>query len=184
ALGAIPWRTPTERRAQRFARYGIRCGGNRWSRPCRGRKATRRPATSPITIGSLGIPNGVSTTTSSTASRNLYRPEPPMTAIAASALSAGPGSAGPALACAGPAMAGPAPFEADGDEELLEEEEDEGAPEEPLATGVFLSPPLSRLLSEDDPESGPELDAPSPAFPFAEASAGSAAFWSLRLSVR
>ena len=49
--------------------------------------------------------------------------------------------------------------------------------DEPLAAGVvFLSPPLSPLLSEDDPESEAELDAPSLAFPFAEASAGSAAF--------
>jgi hypothetical protein len=63
---------------------------------------------------------------------------------------------------------------------------DDADADEPLAAGVvfFLSPPLSPLLSEDDPESEPELDAPSLAFPFAEASAGSAAFWSLRLSVR
>ena len=29
ALGASTWRTPSERSAHRFARYGIRCGGNR-----------------------------------------------------------------------------------------------------------------------------------------------------------
>src|SRR5215471_18421341 len=118
-------RTPIERRAQRFARYGIRCGGNLWSRPCRGRKATRRPATSPITIGSLGIPNGVSTTTSSTASRNSYRPEPPITAVPGSALPVGPVSADPVRACAGSATAGQATFEPDEDEELPDEEEDD-----------------------------------------------------------
>src|SRR5258708_28250846 len=72
----------------------MRCGGTLWSRPCRGRKATRRPATSPITTGSLGIPNGVSTTTSSTASRNSYSPEPPMTPIAARSVLARSATAG------------------------------------------------------------------------------------------
>src|SRR5258708_34625574 len=74
----------------------MRCGGTLWSRPCRGRKATRRPATSPITTGSLGIPNGVSTTTSSTASRNSYSPEPPMTPIAARSVLARSATAGQA----------------------------------------------------------------------------------------
>jgi purine nucleoside phosphorylase len=40
------------------------------SRPCRGRNATRLPATSPTAIGSLGGPNGVSILTSSASSRN------------------------------------------------------------------------------------------------------------------
>jgi hypothetical protein len=102
--------------------------------------------------------------------------------VPASPLRAGPVSAGPVWACAGPAPAGQATFEPDEDEELPDEEADA---DEPLPAGVvFFSPPLSPLLSEDDPESEPELDAPSPAFPFAEASAGSAAFLSLRLSVR
>ena len=58
AHGASTCRTPQARSAQRLARYGIRCGGNRWSTPCRGRKATRRPATSPRTTGPDGAPNG------------------------------------------------------------------------------------------------------------------------------
>ena len=39
---------------------GIWCGGKRWSRPCRGRNATRRPPTSATVIGSDGAPYGVS----------------------------------------------------------------------------------------------------------------------------
>ena len=61
-------RTPSSRRAQALARYGTRWGGSEWSRPWRGRNATRRPPTSPIVTGAAGGPNGVSTTTSSTSS--------------------------------------------------------------------------------------------------------------------
>src|SRR5260370_40065408 len=107
-----------------FARYGMRWGGNRWSRPCRGRKATRRPPTSPIPTGSLGIPNGVSMTASSMASTNAYRPEPPMTPMSASAVSATVVSAttGPARSV----TARQATFEPDeGEEEDDEPEEDD-----------------------------------------------------------
>src|ERR1700730_18141381 len=71
ALGAITCRTPSERSAHMFARYGMRCGGNRWSRPCRGRNATRRPATSPTLTGSLGGPKGGCTATSSGGGEDL-----------------------------------------------------------------------------------------------------------------
>ena len=70
ALGAMICRTPTDRSAHMLARKGILCGGNRWSRPCRGRNATRLPPISPITSGSLGGPYGVSILTSSAESRN------------------------------------------------------------------------------------------------------------------
>ena len=43
--------------------WALLAEGRRWSRPCRGRKATRRPATVPTCGGSLGGPNGVSTGT-------------------------------------------------------------------------------------------------------------------------
>ncbi|HEV2239902.1 MAG TPA: hypothetical protein VGR98_02560, partial [Streptosporangiaceae bacterium] len=75
-------------------------------------------------------------------------------------------SAGPGWPCAGSATAGQATFEPDEDEELLDEESDDADPDDPpLTVVVFLSPPLSPLPSEDDPESEPELDAPSLAFP-------------------
>ena len=47
-------RTPSSFMAQTFARYGIACGGSSWSRPWRGRKATRLPPTSPIVNGADG----------------------------------------------------------------------------------------------------------------------------------
>ena len=38
---------------------GMRCGGKRWSRPCRGRNATRRSPTSPTVIGPWAGRTGV-----------------------------------------------------------------------------------------------------------------------------
>jgi hypothetical protein len=107
-----------------------------------------------------------------------------MTPISANTVSASPASAGTGLARS--TTAGQATFEPDEDEELgpdeEEEPEDDADEDEPLP--AFLSLPLSPLPSEDDPESGLELEPPSPDFPFDEATAGSAPFWPLRLSVR
>src|SRR5215213_6649137 len=61
----------------------MRCGGYSWPRPCRGRKATGRPATSPTETGADGAPYGVSTGTSSASSRNVKKPLPPITATSA-----------------------------------------------------------------------------------------------------
>ena len=44
--------------------------GASWCAPCRGTKATQRPATSPIEIGPDGSPYGVSTTCSVASGRN------------------------------------------------------------------------------------------------------------------
>ncbi len=63
-------RTPSSFIAHRFARYGICAGGSSWSRPWRGRNATRLPPISPIANGADGFPYGVATSTSSTSSRN------------------------------------------------------------------------------------------------------------------
>ena len=63
-------RTPSSFIPQTFARYGIACGGSSWLRPWRGRKATRLPSSSPSTNGAEGLPYGVSSSTSSTSSRN------------------------------------------------------------------------------------------------------------------
>src|SRR5881392_1341585 len=57
----------------------MRCGGMRWPRPWRGKKATVTPSTWPIITLSLGGPYGVATLSSSTSSSNWYRPEPPKT---------------------------------------------------------------------------------------------------------
>jgi hypothetical protein len=86
AHGASTWRTPISRRAHRLARYGMRWGGNRWSRPCRGRNATRRPPMSAIVIGSDGCPYGVEIWCSSAPSSSRYSPEPPITPTSASTL--------------------------------------------------------------------------------------------------
>ena len=52
------------------------CGGNRWSRPCLGRNATRRPVDLADETGSLGAPNGVSTLTSSAPVEELIEAGP------------------------------------------------------------------------------------------------------------
>src|SRR5262249_2811640 len=139
---------------------GGRCGGTGGGGPCRGRTATRRPATSPMTRGSLGGPYGVSTLTSSAVSRNSYSPEPPMTPMLAR-----------------PATAGQATFEP-------EDEDDEESQEDdlplPASSPCFLS-----LFLELSPEEESELEVLSDFLlsdPLADEAAGS--FWLLRLSVR
>ena len=90
----------------------MRCGGNLWSRPCRGRKATDRPAIVPTVSTSLGGPNGVSRLISRASSRNSYNPDPPMTpmlAVLAIPAAERPALANSALAC--PLTADQATFE-------------------------------------------------------------------------
>ncbi len=48
--------TPSSFIAHTFARYGTSCGGNSWSRPCRGMNATRRPSIVPTVTGAAGLP--------------------------------------------------------------------------------------------------------------------------------
>ena len=52
--------TPSAFSAQMLARKLSSDGRMRWPRPWRGRKATRLPSSSPMTIASDGVPNGVS----------------------------------------------------------------------------------------------------------------------------
>src|ERR1700691_4907984 len=136
----------------------MRCGGYWWPRPCRGTNATRRPATSPIVSGSLGRRNGVSTTTSSAASRNSYSPEPPMTPMLARF----------------PATAGQATFEPD-EEDEDEGEEDDDQEELPFPPD-FLSP-LPEDFSLDEVAAAPFLLSLLSDDPFADAAAGSYPFW-------
>jgi len=80
-----------------------------------------------------------------------------------------------------PATAGQATFEPDDD---VEPEEDEDLDEEPLPTD---SPDFLSLLLELSPEEESALEVLSdflPSDPLADAAAGSAPFWLLRLSVR
>src|ERR1022692_4139639 len=127
-----------------FARYGMRCGGNWCWRPCRGRNATFRPATSPITMRSLGGPNGVSTVTSSAAERNSYSPEPPIT---------------PMLAW--PATVAQATFEPEDEDDLdaPEDEPDDEQPEEPEPDDDDEEPQLDEP-DDDEEESEPDDDLP------------------------
>ena len=71
ANGPSSARTPSSFIAHTFARYGTVCGGNWWRAPWRGMKATRVSPSVPITTGAAGSPYGVTTSTSSTSSRNV-----------------------------------------------------------------------------------------------------------------
>jgi len=81
ALTDSKWVTPNVFIAQTLAREGSSLGLIRCPLPCRGKKATRTPASVPTVMVSLGFPKGVfmSNTSMSLNASMSYSPLPPMT---------------------------------------------------------------------------------------------------------